>query len=472
MKTTPKKTKIVATIGPASHDISILKKMIRAGMNVARLNFSHGTHDSHKESLDRIKIASTATKTPVAILQDLSGPKIRIGTFANGSVILKRGQRFTLTTDKIVGDNTRVHINYAKLPDEISVGAHIMIFDGKITLRVEKYTKTDIQCNVITGGLISNNKGVNIPGAQLSMRSLTKKDRADVIFGMKHNVAFIALSFVRTAADIHDLRKILQRNKSDAMIIAKIETLEAIENITEIIEATDGVMVARGDLAVEIGPEHVPLAQKRIIYHCNQLGKPVITATQMLDSMETSSVPTRAEVSDVANAILDGTDAVMLSGETATGSYPVESICVMTRIAQTTEPNNINVDLEYIGEPKNTDDAVTSSVVRVANNVRAKAIIALTSSGLTARLISRFKPYHTVYAITTSTIRQQQLLASSGVEPLIMKTSNNVNIFTKEITKFVQKQGIAKSGDTIVLSAGMPFGEVGSTNMLFVLRVE
>jgi len=471
MKSITKKTKIVATIGPASSSKSTLKKMIRAGLNVARLNFSHGTHESHGEVYAAIQKASEEVRTPVAILQDLSGPKIRIGTFDDGQVMLKRGQTFTLMTKKIQGDAMRVYVNYAKLPREVSRGATLMMYDGKIQLEVVKTTNDSVVCKVIVGGVVSNNKGVNVPGGNLSIRSLTKKDRADVVFGIQNNVAFIALSFVRTARDVQDLRKILDAQSSEAMIIAKVETQEAIQNIDEIIEAADGIMVARGDLAVEIGAEYVPAEQKRIIQQCNQLGKPVITATQMLDSMEVSSIPTRAEVSDVANAILDGTDAVMLSGETATGAYPVESLRVMTRIAHTTEADYRNMNLEYLGTSKYIDDTVTSSVVRVANNVRATAIVALTTSGRTARLISRFKPYHIIYAITHDSLRQQQLLLSFGVEPLLEKTSHTIDKLVTDVKSIIRTKKIARKNDRVVVSAGMPFGQKGSTNMLVVVDI-
>lgn len=317
-----KYTKIVATLGPSSSERGILRDMLMAGVNVVRMNFSHGTHAEHQARLDLVKHVADELGVRVAILQDLSGPKIRIGDLKDGKAILKKGQQFTLTTEPIVGDVSIAHINYPNLPTEIRPGAVIMIFDGKISLLVTKIAGSEIHCTVTTGGEISNKKGVNIPGANLSIKSLTEKDKKDLAFGIKNKVDFVAFSFVRSASDVLELRALLKKAKSPAKIVAKIETTEAIENLDEILDATDVVMIARGDLAVEIGTENVPVYQKHITSLCNEKGKPVITATQMLDSMEHAPVPTRAEVSDVANAIFDGTDALMLSGETASGSIP------------------------------------------------------------------------------------------------------------------------------------------------------
>jgi pyruvate kinase len=346
-----------------------------------------------------------------------------------------------------------------------------MIFDGKILLRVKKVDGENIDCVVERGGEISNKKGLNIPEASLSIKSLTEKDKKDVLFGIKNKVEFVAFSFVRNKDDVADLRKILNKNKSEAMLVSKIETLEAVSNIDEIIEASDAVMVARGDLAVEIGAENVPMVQKSIIKKANRLGKPVITATQMLDSMEHSQVPTRAEVSDVANAILDGTDAIMLSGETATGNYPEEAVSAMTRIAIATEKSRSKRQYVDLDKSEEVIDAVTLSVVRMAETVKAKAIIALTESGLTARMINRFHAPFPIFAVSPREIACNQLLLSYGVTPVKKTMSGYVDTFVKEITDFVLKEKIAKKKDKIVLSAGMPFGKVGSTNTLFVLSV-
>ncbi len=469
MKT--KYTKIVATLGPASAKEDILKKMFEAGLNVVRMNFSHGDHATHQKNLNLVRRVAKKIGVRVVILQDLSGPKIRIGEFKEGSISLVAGQEFTLTTEKVLGDNSMVHVNYAKLPEEVSVGGDIMIFDGKIRLKVKNIKGKHVVCTVVSGGEISNKKGVNIPGAHLSIKSLTEKDKQDVAFGIKNKVEFIAFSFVRTGDDVTELRSILQKAKSKSLIISKIETTEAVEHFDAILAATDGVMVARGDLAVEIGAEYVPGVQKAIISKCNNAGKPVITATQMLDSMEHAPVPTRAEVSDVANAIFDGTDAVMLSGETATGEYPVEAIAVMNRVALATEatlPKRKFIDLT---DAHNTINAVTLSVVRVAEDVDAKAIIALTESGLTAKMVSRFRAPFPIFSISPNDFSCSQLMLSYGVMPVKMTCSKHVDTFTKQIQKFVLDNKIAKKGEKIVLSAGMPFGKVGSTNTLFVLAI-
>lgn len=471
MNTRTKYTKIIATLGPASAKEDVLKNMFLSGLNVIRMNFSHGDHETHQKNLNLVKKVAKSLGVRVAILQDLSGPKIRIGDFTDGSIVLKNGQEFTLTTKKVSGDEKIVYINYEKLPKEIKVGALVMIFDGKIQLKVKSIQGDEIKCVVVEGGEISNKKGVNIPGANLSIKSLTEKDKKDIEFGIKNKVDFVAFSFVRNQNDVVELRSILEKAKSKSLIISKIETTEAVENFDSILEKTDGVMVARGDLAVEIGAENVPVLQKEIISKCNKAGKPVITATQMLDSMEHSPVPTRAEVSDVANAIFDGTDAIMLSGETATGLYPLESIEVMSRVSLATEnvlPKRKFIDIEGSNDVIN---AVTLSVVRVAEDVNAKAIIALTESGLTAKMINRFRAPFPIFSISPNELACNQLVLSYGVFPVKMICSKNVDTFTKQINKFVLDNNIAKKGDKIVLSAGMPFGKVGSTNTLFVLKV-
>ncbi len=445
--------------------------MMEAGIDVVRMNFSHGDHSTHQSNLNLVRRTAKSLKKNVALLQDLGGPKIRIGDFKDGKVLLEKGKKFTLTTNKISGDEKRAYINYELLPGEVKKGDSIMIFDGKIHLSVEKTTATDIICKILVGGEISNRKGVNVPGANLSISSLTKKDKEDVVFGIKNKVEFVALSFVRKASDVLELKEILNKAGSKALVVAKIETQEAVANIDLIIEASDAVMVARGDLAVEIGPENVPMVQKNIIKRANSVGKPVITATQMLDSMEHSAVPTRAEVSDVANAIFDGTDAVMLSGETAAGQYPVEAVSVMTRIAIATEQSRNKRQFVNLYESSDVIDAVTLSVVRVSETIKAKAIIALTESGLTARMISRFHAPYPIIAISPVELSCNQLVLSYGVFPVKMSLSKHIDMFTKQIKDFVLKEKIAKKGEKIVLSAGMPFGKVGSTNTLFVLSI-
>lgn len=463
-----KKTKIVATIGPASRDKKILTEMIQEGLNVIRMNFSHGSHEDHADTIKLVRTAEKSAKKPVAILQDLSGPKIRVGTIEPDTELIK-GAKFTLTTDTCIGDSQRAYINYKKLPTEISVGAVVKIDDGKKELVVNKISGNDIHCTVIVGGPLSSNKGVNLPNTLLSISSLTAKDKKDVLFGIEHEVDFIALSFVQTAKDIKDLKKILDKAGSQAKIIAKIETTPAVENIDEILTITDGVMVARGDMAVEVGVEEVPLVQKMIIKKCNKLGIPVITATQMLDSMEHSPVPTRAEVSDIANAILDGTDAIMLSGESAIGKYPIESIKTMTTIAQRTEPSNENVDLEYSGNSRSVSKSIASASVRITNSIRARLLVCLTESGATAYKTARFRPSQGIIAITPHKKVFNQLNLLYGCKPVLMQTSNTIDGVKKEIQKLVKKNQWAETGEKIVVTTGTPFGETGSTNTIFVI---
>ncbi|MCI5050739.1 MAG: pyruvate kinase [Candidatus Pacebacteria bacterium] len=466
-----KKTKIVATIGPASRDKKVLKDMILTGLNVIRMNFSHGSHDDHHETLELVRSAATSAKKSVAILQDLSGPKIRVGKMEEDT-ILKEGDSFILTTKKFIGDNKQAFINYKKLPKEISKGAVIKLDDGKKELVVTKVSGEEIHTKVVVGGPLSSNKGVNFPDTELSISSLTTKDKKDVLFGIEHNVDYIALSFVQTAKDVLDLRKILNKHKSSAKIIAKIETTPAVKNIDEILDVADGAMVARGDMAVEVGVERVPLIQKMIIKKCNELGKPVITATQMLDSMEQNPVPTRAEVSDVANAILDGTDAIMLSGESAVGKYPVKSIETMSAIARRTEPQNKNTYLDYIGDSREVVDTISVSAVRVANNIRARLIVCLTESGGTARMMTRFRPHHGVIAITPHPRTYRELHMFYGCKPVLNDMAGSIDDVSKEIQKLIKKNKWALSGEKIVVTAGTPFGEIGSTNTVFVIEAK
>ena len=463
-----KKTKIVATMGPVSRNKKVLSDMVRAGMNVARMNFSHGSYQEHKDTFDLIRAVEKSTRKPIAILQDLSGPKIRVGEVQEG-VVLKKNDSIILTTKKCLGDGKRVFVNYKKLPKEVSKGAVIKVDDGKLELVAERVSGENIYCKVIVGGPLFSRKGVNLPNTLLSISSLTAKDKKDVLFGIEHDVDFIALSFVQTAKDIKDLKKILDTHTSKAKIIAKIETTEAVKNIDEILALSDGAMVARGDMAVEIGVEKVPLVQKMIIKKCNQLGKPVITATQMLDSMEKNPVPTRAEVSDIANAILDGTDAIMLSGETTIGKYPVESIATMTAIAKRTEPQIKNTQLEYMNESRDTVDTMSVSAVRIANNVRARLLVSLTKSGLTAHAIARFKPHHGVIAITPKQRTFNQLQLLYGCRPVLSDMSGSITELTGEIQKLVKKNHWAEKGERIVVTAGSKFGTVGSTNIIFVI---
>ncbi|MGB0925216.1 MAG: pyruvate kinase [Minisyncoccia bacterium] len=466
-----KKTKIVATIGPATETQKQLEQLFAAGVNVVRMNFSHNTHEWHLGVLERAKRAAKKQKKQIALLQDLAGPKIRTGELENNEKVeLIPGEKLTLTTKKITGNASLMSVNYKKLPAEVSKGDILKIEDGKKSVEVIQTTETEIITKVITGGWLGSRKGINVPGVDLSISSLTAKDKKDVVFGIKNKVDFVALSFVQNKKDILGLRKILDKAGSKAHIIAKIETEAAVRNIDEIIDVSDAIMVARGDMAIEIGAERVPYVQKMIIEKCNMLGKPVITATQMLDSMEQSPVPTRAEVSDIANAILDGTDAIMLSGETTIGKYPVKAVETMTSIAQRTEPHHKNTDLEYIGAELDMIDTMSSSVVRIANNVRARLIVTLTSSGLTARMVARFKPHHGVIAITTNQQTANQLVLTSGCRTIVQDLSENIRTVSKEISKLAIKNNWANKGEKIVVTAGSPFGSKGSTNAIFVIE--
>src|SRR3989338_7153550 len=397
-----KKTKIVATIGPSTTDVKKMEELLVAGVNVMRMNFSHGDFAEHQVKVDNAMAVSEKIGIPVALLQDLGGPKIRIGDFYKESVVLKEGQIFTLTTEKIIGDEKRVCINYDPLPKEVKIGGLIMLHDGKKKLEIINIKGNEIVCKVIIGGEIKGKRGVNLPGAKLSVSSLTKKDKDDLEFGLKNKVDFVAFSFVRRPDDVTELRDILDQAKSKAKIIAKIEDVEGLENIDKIIELVDGIMIGRGDFGIEIGVENMPMVQKEIIKKCNKAGKPVITATHMLESMIKSPVPTRAEVSDIANAILDGTDAIMLSEETALGQYPVEAVKVMTKVAERVEREMGYVKKYFAasGKEDNITDAVSAEAVDLAHNIGAKYIVALTYYGFAARMIALYKPVQRVIAMT------------------------------------------------------------------------
>ncbi len=464
-----KKTKIVATIGPVSENEKTMTEMVKSGMNVARLNFSHGDYKEHGHRIRLARKVSKKLSTPIAVLQDLSGPKIRIGEFYKERIVLNPGQMFTLTVKKCVGDEKKVFVNYKNLPKELKKGSIVLLDDGKKKLRVLKISGDDIHCRVQVGGETKGKRGVNLPGAYLKISSITKKDKKDLDFGIKNNVDFVALSFVRRPEDISDLRKILRSKKSDAGIIAKIETAEAIENLDKIIELSDGIMVARGDLAIEVPAQDVPLLQKMIIKKCNRAGKPVITATQMLESMIKSPVPTRAEVSDVANSILDGTDAIMLSEETTLGDYPVVAVKTMAEVARATEGQRRSTDYdeETITE-KGVVDSVSESIVKTAEDIRAKAIVALTESGFTARMISRFRPKQPIIVMSHKEKVYNKMALSFGCLPMPTESFAHIDHATATISKFMVEKKLARKGDKVVVAAGLPYGKVGGTNMLLV----
>lgn len=466
------KTKIVATLGPNSSEVRVLEKMLEAGMNIARLNMSHGDLKTHATCIANARKASTRTKRPLAILQDLSGPKIRIGDFSTETVTLENKARFTLTTKKIIGDVHIAHVNYPKLPKEVSPGMYIYLNDGKQKLLVEKVEGSEVHTTVISGGTIRGRRGVNIPDADLSIPTITKKDREDLLFGLEQKVDFVTLSFVRTAEDIHTLRKLIGQ-KRPITIIAKIETKAAIDNIDAIVDATDVIMVARGDLAIEMPPEKVPLLQKKIIRTANRAGKPVITATQMLDSMRVSTTPTRAEVNDIANAILDGTDAIMLSDETAVGLYPERAIAVMSRVAREveTDPFFIENQDHWDFDSRNTCDAVSRSIVKTASSMKAKAIVALSESGYTGRMVARYRPRVPIFVLTPNKETYIQSLVTYGCQPVLIHRVKNLKDAQKTARKILLERNLLKEGDVFVLGAGIPFGEPGATNTMLVEKM-
>jgi len=464
-----KKTKIVCTIGPVTENVEKLTELVNAGMNVMRLNFSHGDFAEHQSRVNNIREVMKETGKTVAILQDLCGPKIRIGTFKDKMIMLHEGKTFTLTTDEIEGTEEKVHVNYPELPREVKKGSIIMLQDGTKRLEVLEVKGNDIITKVMIGGRLAGRKGVNVPGANLSLSALTEKDRSDVAFGIKNNVDFVALSFVRRASDIVDLRKILDDAKSGAHIIAKIETPEALGCIDEIIAASDGIMVARGDLAIEIPAEEVPLVQKLIISKCNAVGKPVITATQMLESMIKNPVPTRAEVSDIANAIIDGTDAIMLSEETTLGDFPIESVKVMTKVAIRVEKEVYTRDTiaEY-NSSHGVTDVVSQSAVRAAHNVDAALIVALTRSGRSARMIARYRPAEAILALSDDQEHANKLMLTFGCYPMVAPTFKTVDEIMDIVRKVTLDTRLVKKDDKVVIVGGMPFGTSVDTNMILV----
>jgi pyruvate kinase len=465
-----KKTKIVCTIGPATESVEKLTELVNAGMNVMRLNFSHGDFDEHQLRIDNLKKVTEKTGKIVATLQDLGGPKIRIGTFKDEKgIVLKPGDQFILTTEQVEGTQEKVFVNYPLLPKEVKVGGMIMLHDGRKSLQVTAVKGNEIITKVIVGGELKGKKGVNVPGANLSISSLTEKDLKDLEFGIKNKVDFIALSFVRRASDIVELRKILDKAGSKAQIVAKVETPEAIEVMDDILIVADSIMVARGDLAIEIPAEEVPMQQKMMISKCNAIGKPVIVATQMLESMIKNPLPTRAEVSDVANAIIDGTDAIMLSEETTLGDFPVEAVKAMTKIAKRVEGEVYTRDTiaEYT-ESHGITDVVSQSAVRATHAIGAKMIVALTRSGKSARMISRYRPAEPILVLSDDEVSARKLMLSYGCYPVVSDTFKTVDEIMDSVRNVCLESKIVKSGDKVVIVGGMPFGTSADTNFTLV----
>lgn len=464
-----RKTKIVCTIGPASEREEILRGLIKAGMNVARLNFSHGDYNVHGERIRLIRKLSEELETPIPILQDLQGPKIRVGEIENDKVFLKDNEEIALTPKELVGNEKLISVNYSHLLEDINIGDRILIDDGLIELKVIDKKEDKLICHIVHGGYLSSRKGVNFPDSTLRVSPLTEKDKKDVLFGIEKKIDFIALSFVQRASDILELKEFLELHDARIPVIAKIEKREAVNNFREILEVADGIMVARGDLAIEMSNEEVPLIQKKIIRETRLAGKPVITATQMLISMVNNPTPTRAEVSDVANAILDGTDAVMLSNETATGKYPVESVQMMDKIARRVEEEfPYDTFLQESNCHKNITEAITFSTCQIAKEIEASAIVTATHSGFTARHISKYRPKAPIFAITHFPEVQRRLNLSWGVTPLLTEVFYNTDEMFEKSTKILLQKNYVKRGDTIVITAGIPMGISGMTNLIKV----
>jgi pyruvate kinase len=470
-----RKTKIVCTIGPSSESLENTKKLIKAGMNVARLNFSHGDFEEHGNRIINIRKANAELGTSVAILLDTKGPEIRLGKLKEEPIELNQGETITLTTEEILGDRNRIPVTYSNLPNDLTVGSTVLIDDGLIGLTVEEIQGTEILCRIVNSGPIKSKKGVNVPGVKISLPGITEKDANDIVFGIEQGVDFIAASFVRKASDVLEIRELLERhNAGHIQIISKIENQEGVDNLDEILEVSDGLMVARGDLGVEIPAEEVPLVQKNMIKKCNRVGKPVITATQMLDSMQRNPRPTRAEASDVANAIFDGTDAIMLSGETAAGRYPVESVQTMSRIAERAEGS-----LEYReiftkqanAQQTTVTEAISQAVANSALDLKAKAIITSTQSGFTARMVSKYKPKSPIIAVTTDEKVMRRLSLIWGVLAVLGPEADTTDEMFENAVKGGMSTGLLSLGDTVVITAGVPVGRSGTTNLIKIHHI-
>lgn len=469
-----RKTKIVCTIGPATQSEETMLSLAKAGMNVARLNFSHGTHEYHKENIDLLKKVRKELACPLAILLDTRGPEIRTKTLKEKLVTLKRGETFTLTTKELVGDEGIVSITYEPLPSKLSPGDKILVDDGKLELKVRELSKTDIVCTVVRGGELGEKKGLNLPGIKLDMPYLSERDKEDLLFGIKNDVDFVAASFTRCKEDMIALRKFLDFNGGHSIrIIAKIENAEGINNFDEILNEVDGIMVARGDMGVEIEYEKLPGLQKRFIRKCYQSGKMVITATQMLESMISHPHPTRAEITDVANAVFDGTSAVMLSGETAMGKYPVEAVQTMAKIAEQAEKDAFEMEvykgIRYEMDYSDTTNAVCDAACTTARDLKAKAIIAVSKYGQTARRMSKFRPYEALVAATPVEKTYHQLALSWGIYPVLARYQKSSEELFLHAIDCAKQLDIVEDGDCVVIAAGFPLDTPGSTN---TLRVE
>lgn len=472
-----RKTKIVCTIGPASKDRETLREMLQAGMNVARLNFSHGTHEEHRETIERFRSVRDEMDMAAAVLLDTRGPEIRIKNFERGSELLDDGQTFVITTEDVQGTKEIVSVNYKDFPKEVTAGNLVLINDGKIVIKVDETTDTEVRGTVVHGGTISNHKGINLPNVNLNMEYLSEQDRKDILFGIEMDVDYIAASFVRTAHDVEIIRELLDKNGGkDIKVIAKIESTQGVENFEEILQIADGIMVARGDMGVEVAYEMLPGIQKRFIRRCVQSGKIVITATQMLESMITSPIPTRAEITDVANAVFDGTTAVMLSGETAAGQYPVEAVKTMAKIAEQAEADRPTVPgrdhIWHEMDAFDTTNAVGHAACTLAKDIKAGAVMAVTKTGYTARRISKFRPDTPILGATPYEKTYHQMSLVWGVTPVMANYKYDIEVLFDHCVRRALMRGAVAEGDKVVITAGIPLDIPGNTNIIRILEVE
>jgi pyruvate kinase len=470
-----RKTKIVATIGPASQTLEVLIRLIEAGLNVARLNFSHGTQAEHQTRIETIREASRITGKTVAIMIDLKGPEIRIGTFAQGKIMLYEGEMFTLTTEEVLGNEKRVWVQYPDIVRDVPVGGFLLLDDGNLTLQATAITDTEIVTRVVVGGPLSDRKKVNLPGVKVSLPALAEKDMADIRFGVRMHVDFVAGSFIRKAADVLEIRRVIEEAGGDQHIISKVESQEGFDDLENILQVSDGLMVARGDLGVEVPTEEVPIMQKRMIERATQIGKPVITATQMLESMVTKPRPTRAEASDVANAIFDGTDAIMLSAESAAGQYPVESLRTMATIAKRTEAALDHAAIlqrkRNMGRLDTVTEAISHATVATAADLEAAGIISATRSGFTARMVAKYRPLSPIIAVTPDEAVARRLQLVWGVTTVVKEETPDTDALIDRAVEGALESGLVEHGDLLVITAGVPVGVQGTTNLIKVHTV-
>ncbi len=469
-----KKTKIICTMGPTTDNVELLQKMMQAGMDLARFNFSHGSHEDHAMRLNLVRQAAAKAGKVIATIADTKGPEMRLGLFADNKVLLAEGDEFTLTTEEYLGDRHKAHVNYAGLPEELQIGSSILLADGLLSLKVTAIDGCEIHTVVVNGGELSSRKRVACPGIELKLPFLSEQDKSDILFAASLDMDYVAASFVQKADDVIAIRKVLEAAGYSMGIISKIENEAGVKNIEEIINVSDGIMVARGDLGVEIPTEDVPIVQKEIISRCNKAGKPVITATQMLESMINSYRATRAEASDVANSIIDGTDVIMLSGETASGQYPLEAVQTMAKIAKRTEESLDYIALfrkKGISERIHSTDAISHATVQIAQEIRANAILTITESGFTARMIAKYKPWSQVVAVSRldKTVRAMQLYW--GVEPILGPYSTNTDEMIELCLQCALHNKAISDGSSVVITAGVPIGTPGSTNLIKVVTV-